>query len=156
MWISYKIYTDTKKHFLIYKEIQVDRVPSHIWLTASSYMVKYLRISLYIRNPFLIYNFAPDPILISLYKIWGNFCFLSYQCTYFWGSHEKNTQLNSVLTLSEMVMMAQLGKVIRYTLIKKKIKFSSYIRKFRWIECKVIYDWRPPHIWWKIANFLIY
>jgi hypothetical protein len=26
------------------------------------------------------------------------------------------------------------------TLIKKEIKFSSYIRKFRGIGCKVIYD----------------
>ncbi len=31
---------------------------SHIWLTASSYMVKYLRISSYIRKPVLIYDFA--------------------------------------------------------------------------------------------------
>ncbi len=28
------------------------------------------------------------------------------------------------------------------TLIKKKIKFSSYIKKFEWSSCKVIYDWR--------------
>ncbi len=28
----------------------------------------------------------------------------------------------------------------RVSLIKKKIKFSSYIRKFRGIGCKVIYD----------------
>ncbi len=33
-------------------------------------------------------------------------------------------------------------------LIKKKIIFSSCIRKCREIGCKVIYDWRPP-IWWK-------
>jgi hypothetical protein len=30
----------------------------YIWLTVSSYMVKYLRISSYIRKPFLIYYFA--------------------------------------------------------------------------------------------------
>ncbi len=56
-------YTDKKENkiFLIYKEIQRDRVQSHIWLTASSYMVKYLRISSYIGKPFLIYDFAPDP-----------------------------------------------------------------------------------------------
>ncbi len=29
---------------------------------------------------------------------------------------------------------------ILYTLIKKKRKFSSYIRKFRMEHCKVIYD----------------
>ncbi len=49
------------------KEILRDQVQSHIWLTASSYIVKYLRISSYIRKPFLIYDFAPDPIWISLY-----------------------------------------------------------------------------------------
>ncbi len=38
---------------------------SHIWLTAFSYMVKYLRISSYIRKPFLIYDFATAPFWIS-------------------------------------------------------------------------------------------
>ncbi len=45
-----------------------DRWQSHISLTASSYMVKYLHISSYIRKSFLIYDFATDPIWISLYK----------------------------------------------------------------------------------------
>ncbi len=40
-------------------------------------MVKYLRISLYIRKPFLIYDFAPDPIWISLYMRKSLFSFLS-------------------------------------------------------------------------------
>ncbi len=46
-------HTDKKENeiFLIYKEIQRDRGQSHVWLTASSYMVKYLRISSYIRKP---------------------------------------------------------------------------------------------------------
>ncbi len=33
------------------------------------YMGKYLRISSYIRKPFLIYDFATAPLLISLYCI---------------------------------------------------------------------------------------
>ncbi len=33
------------------------------------------------------------------------------------------------------------------TLIKKKIKFSSYIWKFRMEQLLVIYDSRPPNIW---------
>jgi hypothetical protein len=49
-----------KKIFLIYKEIQRDRVQSHIWLSASSFMVKYLHIFSYIRKPFLIYDFASE------------------------------------------------------------------------------------------------
>ncbi len=45
------------------------------WLTASSYMGKYLRISPYIRKPYLIYDFATAPIWISLFmrKIWFSF-----------------------------------------------------------------------------------
>ncbi len=64
-------YTDKKENKI---------VRSHIWLTASSYMVKYLCdlcISSYIRKPFLIYNFAPDPIWISIYMREILFSFLS-------------------------------------------------------------------------------
>ncbi len=62
----------------MYKEIQRDRVQSHIWLfTASSYMMKYLRILSYFMKPFLIYDFAPDPIRISLYMSKILFSFLS-------------------------------------------------------------------------------
>ncbi len=52
-----------------------EQLQSHIWLTASSYMGKYLRISSYIREPFLIYDFATPPLWISLYmrKIWFSF-----------------------------------------------------------------------------------
>jgi hypothetical protein len=53
------------KIFLICKEFQKGSVAKlySIWLTASSYdMVKYLRISSYIRKPFLIYDFATDSI----------------------------------------------------------------------------------------------
>jgi hypothetical protein len=37
------------------------QLQSHIGVTASSYMVKYLRIASYIRKPFLIYDFATAP-----------------------------------------------------------------------------------------------
>ncbi len=51
------LYTDKKEN-------------SHVWLifgSHSSYMVKYLSISYMIIKPFLIYDFATDPIWISLY-----------------------------------------------------------------------------------------
>ncbi len=72
-------YTDKKgnKILLIYKEIQRDQVQSHIWVTASLYVAKYLRISSYIRKPFLMYDFAPDPLWISLYIRKILFSFLS-------------------------------------------------------------------------------
>ncbi len=41
-------------------------------------MGKNLRIYSYIRKPFLIYDFAPNPIWMSLYM--RTFCFLFYQC----------------------------------------------------------------------------
>ncbi len=41
------------------------------------------------------------------------------------------------------------------TLIKKKIKFSLYLMKFKRSCCKVIYDWRPPHIWVNMCAFPI-
>ncbi len=55
-----------------YKEIQKDRLLSHIWLTTSSDMVKYLRTYSYIRNPFLKYD---DHFWISLFL--KKFFFLS-------------------------------------------------------------------------------
>jgi hypothetical protein len=81
-------YTDKKENqnFLIYKEIQNGAfaksymtnglliyreifahllMQSHIWLTASSYIGKYFRISSYIKKPFLIYDFATASLWIS-------------------------------------------------------------------------------------------
>jgi hypothetical protein len=80
--------TDKKKiKFSSYKRIfRVEQLQSHIWLTASSYMVKYLRISSFIRKPFPIYDFATAPFWISLYKriIWSSFYQWGvYVCTIF-------------------------------------------------------------------------
>ncbi len=62
------------------RKFRMEQLQSHIWLTASSYMVKYLRISSYIRKPFFMYDLATAPFWISLYmrKIW--FSFLSVRC----------------------------------------------------------------------------
>ncbi len=92
-------YTDKKENqtFLIYrhtvyKDIQKGSVAKSytVWLTASSYMVKYFCISSYIRTPFLIYDFATAPFWISLYMRKISFSFLSVYCpcdpilTYLW------------------------------------------------------------------------
>ncbi len=56
--------------FLIYKEIQNGAVAKSCYMTNGlliQYMGKYLRISSYIRKPFLIYDFATTPLWISLY-----------------------------------------------------------------------------------------
>jgi hypothetical protein len=48
------------------RKFRMEQLQSHIWLTAFSYMGKYLCISSYIRKPFLIYDFATAPLWISL------------------------------------------------------------------------------------------
>ncbi len=67
---------------------------SHTWLTASSYMGKYLPISSYIRKLFLIYDFATAPTWISLYifKIW-----FSFFCAH--GAPNKLWRSNSIFNL---------------------------------------------------------
>ncbi len=61
------------------RKFRMEQLQSHIWLTATSYVGKYLRISSYIWKPFLIYDFATISLWISLYmrKIY----FLFYQCS---------------------------------------------------------------------------
>ncbi len=49
---------------------------SHLWLTASSYMTKYLRISSYIRKTYLIYVPYLHLIPSKFPDIWGKFSFL--------------------------------------------------------------------------------
>jgi hypothetical protein len=51
-----------KKIFLISKGIQKGSVAKSYITNGLSYMVKYLRISSYIRKPFFMYGFATDPI----------------------------------------------------------------------------------------------
>jgi hypothetical protein len=60
------------KFSLYIRKCRTEQLKSHIWLTASSYMGKYLRISSYIRKPFFLYDLATAPLWISLYtrKIW--------------------------------------------------------------------------------------
>jgi hypothetical protein len=63
-WLGLHGFTDKKENliFLIYKEIQIGAVAKSYMKTASSYMGKYLRISSYIRKPFLIYDSATAPL----------------------------------------------------------------------------------------------
>ncbi len=61
------------------RKFRRDWLQSCIWLTASSYMVKYLRISSYARKAFHIYDFATDPIWISLYMWKISFSFYQFR-----------------------------------------------------------------------------
>ncbi len=96
--------TDKKENqiFLTYKDIQDGVVASHIWLTASSYMGKYLLIrspssyvtllissySMYIRSPS---SYVTLQLLHSEFPfIWGKFHFLFYQCAMPTSHHTEN------------------------------------------------------------------
>ncbi len=76
-YYTHSPYTDEKKiKFSSYlRKFRGKQLQSHIWLMASSYMGKYLRIFSYIRKPFLLYDFATAPLWISLYmrKFWFSF-----------------------------------------------------------------------------------
>ena len=69
-----------KRKFSSYSgKFRMEQLRSHIRLTASSYMGKYLLISSYIRKPFLIYDF--QPLHSEIPCIEGKFYFIFYQCT---------------------------------------------------------------------------
>jgi hypothetical protein len=90
----------------------MEQLQSHIWLTASSYMVKYLRISSYIRTPFLVYDFATAPLWISFYmrKIW--FSFLSVHGCMFgeYGRRDVKTKPNPFIATRIKVCNVPDGK----------------------------------------------
>jgi len=60
------------------RKLRMVQLQSHLWVIASSYMVKYLRIASY-RKPFLIYEISTAPYWISLYLWKILFSFLSVQ-----------------------------------------------------------------------------
>ncbi len=55
------------------RKFRMEQLQSHIWLTASSYMGKYLSISSYIRKPFLTIWLCNCSTLNFLIYIWGKF-----------------------------------------------------------------------------------
>ncbi len=57
------------------RKFRMEQLQSHIWLTASSYMVKYLRISSYIRKPFIIYSMTLQLLHFEFPYIRGKFDF---------------------------------------------------------------------------------
>jgi hypothetical protein len=78
--IDYRTDKKENKFSSYIRKFRMKQLQSHIWLTTSSYMGKYLHLSSYIRKPFLIYDFATAPLWISLYCIEGKFIFIFYQC----------------------------------------------------------------------------
>ncbi len=76
------------------RKFKMEQLQSYIWLTASSYMGKNLRISSYIRKSFLIYDFATAPLWIALYMRKTLFSFLSvkFELCYFWSQTRTKRQ----------------------------------------------------------------
>jgi hypothetical protein len=66
MLIDPSALTLIKKKFKV-SSFRIKQLQSHKWLTVSLYMGKYLRISAYIGEPFLIYDFATASLWIILY-----------------------------------------------------------------------------------------
>ncbi len=89
-----------KKKIKLYsyiRKFRVEQLQSHIWLTAFSYMGKYLHISSYIRKLFLIYDFSTAPLWISLYMRKIRLSFLSVYSVY--RSPNKLWRSNSLFNL---------------------------------------------------------
>jgi hypothetical protein len=59
-----RVYVETLLDYRVYRKFRSDRLQSHNdFMTIDLHIyVKYLRIYSYIRKPFLIYDFATDPI----------------------------------------------------------------------------------------------
>ncbi len=108
------------------RKFRMEQLQSHIWLTASSYMScmgKYLRISSYIRKPFLIYDFATIPLWISLYSIWRKFDFL-FLSVYPLYSHVIKHGLE--LTINYLVMTVRNWIVKCFRISKCKNRFFVF------------------------------
>ncbi len=68
------------KFSLYLRKYRREQLQSHIWLTSSLYMVKYLRISSYIIGSPSSYM-TLQPLPSEIFNIWGKFYFIFYQCT---------------------------------------------------------------------------
>jgi len=85
------LFKQEKKIFLVYKEVQKQKGSgAKSRLTSSLYVTKYLRISSYFRKPFLIYDFAPHPLLnFLIYEDFLKKCLFSTVSTL--SKHVKNS-----------------------------------------------------------------
>jgi hypothetical protein len=114
------------KKFLIYKKFRREQWQSYIWLKASSYMTKYLRIFSYIRKPFLICDFATAPIWISLYMRKIIFSFLSVQWYTYCGTNSATTSVKGRLTVERRTT----GPFV---------SFSFGVPLYFWHRCRYIF-----------------
>ncbi len=139
----------------------MDQLQSDIWLTASSNMGKYLRISSYIRKAFLIYDFVTAPLWISY--IWGKFDFLFYQCTSSRQSHKQTpSEMFYVILLINLNTVAVYELKIKYpkrvALVTKYSKTSSLTDDFFLLSvfllgiAKIIAPWEPM---WVFSSWIL-
>jgi hypothetical protein len=93
---------------------------SHKWLTASSYLVKYLHISSYIRKQ-QAYDFATGPIWISLFMRKIYFSFLSI-----WLFKEKEHTVPYLHSLTPLIKQ-MLGTVVQLSVVDCQCRLSIKI-----------------------------
>ncbi len=94
--ISYCTLIKKKIKFSSYiRKFRMEQLQSHIWLTASSYMGKYLRISSYIRKPFLIYDFETAPLWIYEENLISFFISVEGACRALSGLHHTSHPTDS-------------------------------------------------------------
>ncbi len=144
----------------------MEQLQSHtsIWLTASSNIVKYLRISSYIRTPFLIYDFATTPFWNSL-KVWGKFYFLFYRAAQYqcWSIRQNYAELKkkfkrlySVYSTCDILFSCPLKtqnatKLCKvncffYITLQSKTKgHCIFISKFKWKSFSIFYSYSYTH-----------
>ncbi len=75
--IFYTLIKKKKNFFSYIRKSRRERLQSHIWITASSFIICAFPHILGIRKPFLIYDFATAPFWISLYMRKMFFFFIS-------------------------------------------------------------------------------
>ncbi len=137
------------------RKCRMEQLQSHIWLTASSYMGKFLRISSYIRKPFLIYDFATAPLRISLYmrKIW--FSFLSvymYNCNHGWVIQETEKWMFGYRWVMNMwiVGTARTNNIIQgwtlFKVVEAKFNANQYLHNFDPVRFRTR-ERDPGHEW---------
>ncbi len=123
---------------------------------ASSYMGKYLRISSYIRKPFLICDFATAPLWISLYTIWEKFSFLFYQCTFptpisLHFSPPPPSLHPSTHTQRFFLICSMRFQIFLYFLISNSLLSNSNMLH-EWYSCQVSAVWQSLTLSWQSSG----
>ncbi len=96
----------------------------------------------------LFFMFSPSLSLFGLFTVSWCWHFLK-----FISSPQFMPNMLACFKWAQFIYILHVKHAIILHFKKKKIKFSSYITKFKGIGCKSMCDQRHPHIWGKIWAF---